>query len=319
MLVNNAGHGLVGALEELTDAEFRGVLETNLFGALAVTRAVLPHMRERGSGHIVQMSSMGGVSANPGHAVYATSKFALEGASEALAGEVAPFGIRVTIVEPGPFRTDYAGRSMRPSTPMDAYAGTPARATRDRFRDQDGVQPNDPAKGAAAIIATVRAAESPLRLPLGKEAVARIRAKLERQLADLDATTDLSLSTAYSWQGSVWARTPARPRRARCRRARSRTRRARAPSVSRWKSRRDVPSAATSMIGAPAPLNTSARSTVRKSIEYRVDLVVFGIEACSWSPENSMIPPTGGTTVRRCSSAGSGSPAPGGRGCPCRR
>ncbi|HEY0816387.1 MAG TPA: oxidoreductase [Pseudonocardia sp.] len=198
VLVNNAGHGLVGALEELTDAEFRGVMETNLFGALAMVRAVLPHMRERRRGHIVQMSSMGGVSANPGHAVYATSKFALEGASEALAGEVAPFGIRVTIVEPGPFRTDYAGRSMRPSTPMDAYAGTPARATRDRFRDQDGVQPNDPAKGAAAIIATVRAAEAPLRLPLGKEAVARIRGKLERQLADLDATEALAMSTAYA-------------------------------------------------------------------------------------------------------------------------
>ncbi|MDT7575508.1 MAG: hypothetical protein QOH17_1841 [Pseudonocardiales bacterium] len=198
VLVNNAGHGLVGALEELTDAEFRGVLETNLFGALAMTRAVLPHMRERGRGHIVQMSSMGGISANPGHAVYATSKFALEGASEALAGEVAPFGIRVTIVEPGPFRTDYAGRSMRPSTPMDAYAGTPARATRDRFRDQDGVQPNDPAKGAAAIIATVRSAEAPLRLPLGKEAVARIRGKLERQLADLESTEALSVSTAYA-------------------------------------------------------------------------------------------------------------------------
>jgi NAD(P)-dependent dehydrogenase (short-subunit alcohol dehydrogenase family) len=198
VLVNNAGHGLVGAFEELTDAEFRGVLETNLFGALAMTRAVLPHMRDRGSGHIVQMSSMGGISANPGHAVYATSKFALEGASEALAGEVAPFGIRVTIVEPGPFRTDYAGRSMRPSTPMDAYAGTPARATRDRFRDQDGVQPNDPAKGAAAIIATVRAAEAPLRLPLGKEAVARIRGKLERQLADLESTEALTLSTAYA-------------------------------------------------------------------------------------------------------------------------
>ena len=199
VLVNCAGHGLIGALEELTDAEFRGVMETNLFGALAVTRAVLPHMRERGSGHIVQMSSMGGVSANPGHAVYATSKFALEGASEALAGEVAPFGIRVTIVEPGPFRTDFAGRSMLPSTPMAAYAGTPARAARDRFRDQDGVQPNDPAKGAAAIIAAVRGPAGPLRLPLGEEAVARIRGKLERQLADLEATVDLTLSTAYSW------------------------------------------------------------------------------------------------------------------------
>ena len=199
VLVNCAGHGLIGALEELTDAEFRGVMETNLFGALAVTRAVLPHMRERGSGHIVQMSSMGGVSANPGHAVYATSKFALEGASEALAGEVAPFGIRVTIVEPGPFRTDFAGRSMLPSTPMAAYAGTPARAARDRFRDQDGVQPNDPAKGAAAIIAAVRAPAGPLRLPLGEEVVARIRGKLERQLADLESTMALTLSTAYSW------------------------------------------------------------------------------------------------------------------------
>jgi len=199
VLVNCAGHGLIGALEELTDAEFRGVMETNLFGALAVTRAVLPHMRERGSGHIVQMSSMGGVSANPGHAVYATSKFALEGASEALAGEVAPFGIRVTIVEPGPFRTDFAGRSMLPSTPMAAYAGTPARAARDRFRDQDGVQPNDPAKGAAAIIAAVGAPTGPLRLPLGEEAVARIRGKLERQLADLESTMALTLSTAYSW------------------------------------------------------------------------------------------------------------------------
>jgi len=199
VLVNCAGHGLIGALEELTDAEFRGVMETNLFGALAVTKAVLPHMRERGSGHIVQMSSMGGVSANPGHAVYATSKFALEGASEALAGEVAPFGIRVTIVEPGPFRTDFAGRSMLPSTPMAAYAGTPARAARDRFRDQDGVQPNDPAKGAAAIIAAVGAPTGPLRLPLGEEAVARIRGKLERQLADLESTMALTLSTAYSW------------------------------------------------------------------------------------------------------------------------
>jgi NAD(P)-dependent dehydrogenase (short-subunit alcohol dehydrogenase family) len=154
-------------------------------------------MRERGSGHIVQLSSMGGVSANPGHAVYATSKFALEGASEALAGEVAPFGIRVTIVEPGPFRTDFAGRSMQASTPMAAYAGTPARGARDRFRDQDGVQPGDPSRGAAAIIDTVRAPAAPLRLPLGKEAVTRIRTKLERQLADIESTMARTLSTAY--------------------------------------------------------------------------------------------------------------------------
>ena len=157
-------------------------------------------MRRAGVGHIVQMSSMVGAMRLPGarrlpRHVEVRAGGRVRGV---LAEEVAPFGVRVMIVDPGPFRTDYAGRSMRPSTPMDADAGTPARATRDRFRDQDGVQPNDPAKGAAAIIATVRAPEAPLRLPLGKEAVARIRAKLERQLADLDATTDLSLSTAFA-------------------------------------------------------------------------------------------------------------------------
>lgn len=132
------------------------------------------------------------------HELVGEQRLALEGASAALAGEVAPFGIRVTIVEPGPFRTEFAGRSMQPSTPMAAYAGTPARATRDRFREQDGVQPNDPARAAAAIIATVRAPAAPLRLPLGKEAVARIRAKLERQIVDMESTMDLALPTAYS-------------------------------------------------------------------------------------------------------------------------
>ncbi|NIH77474.1 SDR family NAD(P)-dependent oxidoreductase [Amycolatopsis viridis] len=164
--MNNAGHGLVGALEELSEEQFRAVLETNLFGAAAVTRAVLPHMRARRSGHIVQLSSVGGVVGNPGHTAYATSKFALEGMSEALAGEVAPLGIRVTIVEPGPFRTDFAGRSMRYADPIDDYAGTPAGALRARFAEQDGKQPNDPARAAEAIIRAVQDVDSPLRLPL---------------------------------------------------------------------------------------------------------------------------------------------------------
>lgn len=197
VLVNNAGHGLVGALEELSDDQIRRVLEANLFGALAMTRALLPHMRGRRRGHIVQMSSVGGVVANPGHAIYATSKFALEGASEALAGEVAPLGIRVTIVEPGPFRTDFAGRSMDMALPIADYAGTPAGGLRDRFRDQNGTQPGDPVRAAEAIIATVRADAAPLRLPLGAHAVTRIRAALEQRLADLDACAELSLSTEY--------------------------------------------------------------------------------------------------------------------------
>src|SRR5690349_14702898 len=108
VLVNNAGHGHVGAVEELTDAELSALFEVNVLGVVRVTRALLPHLRERGAGHVVQMSSVGGVIGNPGHAAYATTKFALEGLSEALAGEVAPFGIGVTIVEPGPFRTGFA-------------------------------------------------------------------------------------------------------------------------------------------------------------------------------------------------------------------
>lgn len=198
VLVNNAGHGLIGALEELSDAQIRAVLDTNVLGVLNVTRAVLPHMRARRSGHIVQMSSVGGVVGNPGHALYATSKFALEGMSEALAGEVAPLGIRVTIVEPGPFRTDFAGRSMRFADPIDDYRDTPAGALRARFAAQNGAQPGDPARAAAAIIGAVRDRSSPLRLPLGPDAVERIRAKLQRQLAELDACESVAFATGFS-------------------------------------------------------------------------------------------------------------------------
>lgn len=197
VLVNNAGHGFLGALEEVSDEQARKVMETNVFGVLAVTRAVLPHMRARRSGHIVQMSSVGGVVGNPGHAIYATSKFALEGMSEALAGEVAPLGIRVTIVEPGPFRTDFAGRSMAFADPIPDYRDTPAGTLRERFPKQHGTQPNDPAKAAQAILAAVDDETSPLRLPLGQEAVTRIRVKLESQLADLARWEPTSLDTRY--------------------------------------------------------------------------------------------------------------------------
>lgn len=197
VLVNNAGHGLLGALEELTEQQFASVLATNVHGVFTVTRALLPHFRARRRGHIVQLSSVGGVVGNPGHAAYATSKFALEGMSEALAGEVAPFGIGVTIVEPGPFRTGFAGPSMRFATPIDDYRDTPAGALRVRFSDQDGAQPNDPVLAARAIIDAVRDPASPLRLPLGPEAVDRIRDKLRRQLADLETTESVSRATRY--------------------------------------------------------------------------------------------------------------------------
>ncbi len=197
VLVNNAGRGMIGALEELTDEQTRAVLDTNVFGVLAVTRAVLPHMRSRRHGHIVQISSVGGVVGNPGHAIYATSKFALEGMSEALAGEVGPLGIRVTIVEPGPFRTDFAGRSMTFADPIPDYADTPAGKLRAAFTHQDGVQPNDPARAATAIMRVVSDDAAPLRLPLGPEAVSRIREKLQRQLADLDRWESVSIDTRY--------------------------------------------------------------------------------------------------------------------------
>ncbi|MEW2504736.1 oxidoreductase [Amycolatopsis sp. NPDC047767] len=197
VLVNNAGHGLIGAMEELTDEQTRKVMETNVFGVLAVTRAVLPHLRARRSGHIVQLSSVGGVVGNPGHAIYATSKFALEGMSEALAGEVGLLGIRVSIVEPGPFRTEFAGRSMTFADPIADYADTPAGRLRSHFSAQDGHQPNDPARAAAAILTLVDTPDAPLRLPLGPEAVTRIRAKLEKQLADLAEWEAVALDTRY--------------------------------------------------------------------------------------------------------------------------
>ncbi|WP_020498171.1 oxidoreductase [Sciscionella marina] len=198
VLVNNAGHGLIGALEELSEEQIDAVLDTNVRGVLHVTRAVLPHMRARRSGHIVQLSSVGGVVANPGHGIYATSKFALEGMSEALAGELAPFGIRVTLVEPGPFRTDFAGTSMRFATPIDDYAASPAGQLRERFPAQDGKQPNDPDRAAEFIVRLAGTDSAPLRLPLGPEAVDRIREKLRAQLAELEQWAEVAADTRFA-------------------------------------------------------------------------------------------------------------------------
>jgi NAD(P)-dependent dehydrogenase (short-subunit alcohol dehydrogenase family) len=207
VLVNNAGHGLVGAVEELTGADLRALLEVNVLGPMALTRALLPHLRERGGGHVVQMSSVGGVIGNPGHAAYAMTKFALEGLSEALAGEVAPFGVRVTIVEPGPFRTGFAGRSMRFAAANPAYAGTPAGQLRARMSDQDGRQPGDPVRAAQAVVDVVHGGlggePAPLRLPLGDNAVRRIGVRLRERLAELDRVADLARSTDFPAEPAV--------------------------------------------------------------------------------------------------------------------
>ncbi|MDQ7807794.1 oxidoreductase [Amycolatopsis sp. A133] len=195
VVVNNAGNGSVGAVEELTMAELRALMDVMFFGAVAVTKAVLPHLRAQGSGTIVQLSSMGGQLSMPGFGAYCAAKFALEGISEALAAEVAPFGVRVLIVEPGAFRTEFGGGRMHRSRTIDAYAVSTA-GTRDAVENMDGTQPGDPAKAAAAIVRAAGRDDAPLRLALGADAVEAIRAHHEALAADLAAWEEVSRATA---------------------------------------------------------------------------------------------------------------------------
>jgi NAD(P)-dependent dehydrogenase (short-subunit alcohol dehydrogenase family) len=197
VLVNNAGNGSVGAVEEIDIDELKALHDTMFIGPVRLTQAVLPAMRERGSGTIVQISSMGGQLAPPGFGAYCSAKFALEAISESLAAEVQPLGIRILIVEPGAFRTEFgAARMHRSQTIIDGYASTvgPTRAAVDAM---DGSQPGDPRRAAAAIIEIVNAPDSPLRLALGDDAVDNIRAKHQRLAADLKGWEPLSRSTAF--------------------------------------------------------------------------------------------------------------------------
>jgi NAD(P)-dependent dehydrogenase (short-subunit alcohol dehydrogenase family) len=196
VLVNNAGIGFVGALEEMELADLRRVMETMFFGPAALTRAVVPRMRAQGSGTIVQISSQGGQLTAPGYSAYCAAKFALEGLSEAVAAEVAPFGMRVLIVEPGSFRTGLLGRSLQAAPPMDEYADTVG-ATRAYIESEDGNQAGDPAKAAAAIIEALDADEPPLRLALGADAVDAISAKHEGLSEELQRWAALGRATAF--------------------------------------------------------------------------------------------------------------------------
>ena len=196
VLVNNAGYGSRGAFEEFTDAQVRAQFEVNVFGALAVTRAVLPVMRAQGSGHVIQMSSIAGVRSALGGSAYSATKMALEGASEGLAAEVAPLGIRVTMIEPGPFRTDFAGRSPVVADPMPAYAAILERS-RARFATLDGTQPGDPARAARAVVDVAGMDAPPLPLPLGADAFDTVRATLRARLAELDAVEPLGRDTDF--------------------------------------------------------------------------------------------------------------------------
>jgi NAD(P)-dependent dehydrogenase (short-subunit alcohol dehydrogenase family) len=185
VLVNNAGRTQVGAVEETTDAELRSLFELHFFAPVALTRAVLPHMRAQGGGAIVQMSSVGGQITAPGFGAYCATKFALEGITQALHDEVASFGIRTVIVEPGAFRTGlFRPDAAYQSQPMAEYAQTVG-PTRDYVSGGHGSQPGDPAKAAQAILAALDADEPPLRLALGGDAVDNIRARLDQLTHEL--------------------------------------------------------------------------------------------------------------------------------------
>jgi NAD(P)-dependent dehydrogenase (short-subunit alcohol dehydrogenase family) len=197
VLVNNAGRGQVGAAEETTEQELRALFDLHVFGPAALVRAVLPGMRDRGAGAIVQMSSFGGQVAYPGFSAYSATKFALEGYSEALAAEVAPLGIRVLVVEPGAFRTGFSGTGLVQSDPLPAYADTVG-PTRDMITGIDGTQPGDPARAAAAIRTALDADSTPLRLPLGADAVDGVLGHLESVAAEVRAWEHVGRATAHA-------------------------------------------------------------------------------------------------------------------------
>jgi NAD(P)-dependent dehydrogenase (short-subunit alcohol dehydrogenase family) len=197
VLVNNAGYGVTGALEEVADDELHPMFDTNVFGLINVTKALLPQFRERRSGAILNLSSVGGIVGLPGWSMYNATKFAVEGLSEALAAELAPLGIHVTLIEPGPFRTDFLGRSgVEAKTQIPDYVST-AGKTREYFRTQAGKQQGDPQKAIEAMIAVASSPNPPMHLLLGKLALQRYRTKQKAFDADVAAWESVTLEADY--------------------------------------------------------------------------------------------------------------------------
>lgn len=197
VLVNNSGYGMIGAIEEASDAEVRALFEVNVFGVLNVLRAALPHMRKRRLGTVINMSSQGGVRSFPGSGHYCGSKHALEAFSDSLAVELAPVGIRVLIVEPGPFRTDFAGRSMAiAGQVIEDYAASSG-VRRATLKNVDGQQKGDPVRAAEAIIQAVEAAHPPLRLALGADALRVMREHTQNMMQEWAAWERVSLSADF--------------------------------------------------------------------------------------------------------------------------
>lgn len=197
VLVNNAGYGIVGAAEETPEDELRAQMETNFFGAVAMTKAVLPVMRAQRSGAIANISSMGGQMSFAGFGAYSASKFALEGMSEALAAEMKPFGVKVVIVEPGAFRTGFAGAALKHMPEMAEYAESSGKV-REFAKGMDRTQEGDPRKAAQALDEALKAAETPLRLQLGADAIQAVEGHAKALLADLDRWRAVGTATAIT-------------------------------------------------------------------------------------------------------------------------
>jgi NAD(P)-dependent dehydrogenase (short-subunit alcohol dehydrogenase family) len=198
VLVNNAGYGVNGAIEEVSEDEFEPMFQTNIYGLIRTTRAFLPHMRERRSGHIFNLSSIGGLIGGAGWGFYNTTKFAVEGFSEALAAEMKPLGVSVTIVEPGPFRTEFLGRSGKlAAKEFPEYKDT-AGAAREYLRTQSGKQPGDPQKAVEAMVAVADSPNPPVHLILGKIALTRFRGKLAQWQSDIAEWESVTLGSDFS-------------------------------------------------------------------------------------------------------------------------
>jgi len=196
VVVNNAGYGDIGSVEDTSLEDFRRQIEANLFGAIIVTKAAIPLFRVQGSGHFIQLSSVGGRIGAPGRAAYSAAKWGVEGFSEALALEMTLIGVKVTIVEPGGFRTDFAGPSTTLSAGRPDYEAVVGAAARMQAQ-YDGRQPGDPARAAQVLLQVAAMREPPLRLALGSDALAAIRAADQRRSHELERWRDLSLSTDF--------------------------------------------------------------------------------------------------------------------------
>ncbi|KAL4902911.1 hypothetical protein BDW74DRAFT_157101 [Aspergillus multicolor] len=205
ILVNNAGYSLLGAIEDMSDEEAHAQLETNFFGPLRLIRAFLPTLRARGNGTIVNVSSVAGQDAQPTCGLYAASKFALEGLSEALSREVEPFGISVLIVEPGAFRTNFLSAVQKTAAPLlEPYKGGPVDVTLQRFETAQGRQRGDPGKAVRRVFEVVTGTGEAgdlkgkvLRLPLGPDCVERVEGKMRRLRGDLDMARDVAMGTDF--------------------------------------------------------------------------------------------------------------------------